>query len=150
MQRKSKKGDRATRSKANTKIYDIALQDSIDYIMNSCHDDAYFAFVEGLLPMNALHDNRSKLRDELRNIREAPFPCQENGFDYFPSSVKPTDAIILAGIGATSTLHRDPFEWMGTSLCLEGTKIWRFIMPLLNSSESIESGVDIVDKALVK
>jgi hypothetical protein len=149
MQRKIKKESACTRSKATTKIYDIALQDCIDYMMNSCHDDAYFTFCEGLLPMmNALHDDRSKLRDKLRNIREAPFSYQENWFEYFPRSVQPTDAIILAGIGATSTLHRDPFEWTGTSLCLEGTKIWRFIMPPLNSSESIESGVDIVDKAL--
>ena len=148
MQRKIRKRTRTARSKTKTEIYDIALQDSIDYMMDSCHDDAYFAFCEGLLPINSHHDDRSKLRDELKSIREAPFPSQENWFDYFPSSVMPTDAIILAGTGATSTLHRDPFEWTGTSLCLEGTKVWRFILPPLNSSGSNGGGVAVVDEAL--
>lgn len=149
MQRKTKKRSRSKRSKSTTEIYDIALQHSIDYMMDSCHDDAYFAFCEGLLPINSLHDDRTKLSNDLKNILEAPFSNQENWFDYFPTSVQPTDAIILAGTGSTSTLHRDPFEWTGTSLCLEGTKIWRFILPPQNSSESnVGGGVAIVDEAL--
>jgi hypothetical protein len=81
---------------------------------------------------------------KLREIREAPFVGQENWFDYFPSNIRPSDAIILAGSGATSTLHRDPFEWTGMSICLEGIKIWRFILP-----PSLEDGgVSIVDGAL--
>lgn len=149
MQRKIKKRNRSKRSKSSTtEIYDIALQHSIDYMMDSCHDDSYFAFCEGLLPSNSLHDNRMKLSNELKNIREAPFANQENWFDYFPASVQPTDAIILAGTGSTSTLHRDPFEWTGTSLCLEGSKIWRFILPPQNSLESNGGGVAIVDEAL--
>lgn len=147
MQRRIKKRAH-NRSKTKTKIYDAVLQDSIDYMMDSCHDDAYFTFCEGLLPIKSLHDDRSKLRDDLSNIRETPFSCQENWFDYFPSSVQPTDAIILVGTGSTSTLHRDPFEWTGTSFCVEGTKVWRFILPPTNSSGSNGDGVAIVDDAL--
>ncbi|KAL7541214.1 hypothetical protein ACHAXR_010725 [Thalassiosira sp. AJA248-18] len=137
MQRKIKDEDDGSQT---TEIYDIALQDSIEYLMDSSHYDSYFAFCEGLLP-SALPGS-SNLSESLKDIREAPFAGRENWFDYFPSKIKPTDAIVLAGAGATSTFHRDPFEWTGTSLCLEGTKIWRFILP------PSEGGVGIVDEAL--
>ncbi|KAL7547258.1 hypothetical protein ACHAWF_010580 [Thalassiosira exigua] len=125
-----------------TEIYDIELRDSIGYMMDSNHDDSYFAFCEGLLPSSI--EDRVNISRELRKIREAPFQGQEDWFDYFPPEMKPTDAIIFAGAGATSTLHRDPFEWTGTSVCLEGTKIWRFILP----PPKPEGGVSVVDDAL--
>lgn len=141
MQRKIKDEDDGSQS---TEIYDLALEDTIDYIMmDSNHNDAYFAFCEGLLPNSSIPGS-SKLSERFKAVREAPFADQENWFDYFPPNIQPTDAIILAGAGATSTLHRDPFEWTGTSLCLEGTKIWRFILPPTESN----GGVSIVDNAL--
>lgn len=137
MQRKK----RNKSSKRSTSMYNMKLEDCVDYMMDSKIDDAYFAFCEGLLPGS--NDVTNELCNKLREIRETPFVGQENWFDYFPSNVRPSDAIILAGSGATSTLHRDPFEWTGTSLCLEGIKIWRFILP-----PSLEDGgVSIVDGA---
>mmetsp|Transcript_14961 Transcript_14961/g.30565 ORF Transcript_14961/g.30565 Transcript_14961/m.30565 type:complete len:458 (+) Transcript_14961:10-1383(+) len=142
-----------------TEIYDIPLEECIDYMMESRHTDSFFAFCEGLLPnpttapttsdrskaINTGENASDDVSCKLRNIREAPFPKQENWFDYFPRSIQPTDAIILAGAGATSTLHRDPFEWTGTSFCLEGTKIWRFVIPPLE--EEGGGGVSVVDEA---
>ena len=133
MQHKVKNDDNG---ETTTDIYDISLHESIDYMMDSKHDDSFFAFCEGLLPSDAT----VKLHQKLTEIREAPFPNEENWFNYFPEKVRPTDALILAGEGATSTLHRDPFEWTGTSLCLEGVKVWRFILP--------NGGVTNVDEAL--
>ena len=137
MQRKIKNESDGLR---DTEIYDITLMEAVDYMMDSNHNDAFFTFCEGLLP--GYTKDSTKLHDKLTAIREAPFPNQENWFDYFPRKIQPTDAIILAGQGATSTLHRDPFEWTGTSLCLEGTKIWRFILP------PTDGGVEVVDTAL--
>ncbi len=148
-----------------TEIYDIPLNESIDYMMESHHMDSFFAFCEGLLQnptttttitkattkteqskaKNTSKNPSDDLSCKLRNIREAPFPNQENWFDYFPRSIQPTDALILAGAGATSTLHRDPFEWTGTSFCLEGTKIWRFVIPPLEEEEEGGGGVSVVD-----
>jgi len=133
MQHKVKHDDNG---ETTTDIYDISLHESIDYMMDSKHDDSFFAFCEGLLPSDAT----VKLHQKLTEIRESPFPNEENWFNYFPEKVRPTDALILAGEGATSTLHRDPFEWTGTSLCIEGVKVWRFILPT--------GGVTNVDEAL--
>jgi hypothetical protein len=140
MQRK--KRNKKSSKRRTTSMYNIKLEDCIDYMMDSNIDDAYFAFCEGLLLPDS-NDSTNELSNMLREIREAPFVEQENWFDYFPSNIRPSDAIILAGSGATSTLHRDPFEWTGTSICLEGIKIWRFIVP-----PSLENGdVSIVDGA---
>lgn len=103
-------------------MYNINLEDCIDYMMDSNNDDAYFAFCEGLL-LPGSYDSTNELSNKLREIREAPFVGQENWFDYFPLNIRPSDAIILAGSGATLTLHRDPFKWTGMSICLEGIKI---------------------------
>mmetsp|Transcript_15621 Transcript_15621/g.25672 ORF Transcript_15621/g.25672 Transcript_15621/m.25672 type:complete len:396 (+) Transcript_15621:107-1294(+) len=126
--------------KAITEIYDVSLFESVEYMMDSEHGDSFFAFVEGLLPSSAT----ATLHKTLTDIREAPYPHQEDWFDYFPENIRPSDALILAGEGSTSTLHRDPFEWTGTSLCLEGVKIWRFIP----TPETADGGVAKVDTEL--
>uniref|UniRef100_A0A7S2M337 JmjC domain-containing protein n=1 Tax=Skeletonema marinoi TaxID=267567 RepID=A0A7S2M337_9STRA len=136
MQHKIKDDD----GKTITEIYDLCLFESVEYMMDSEHDDSFFAFVEGLLPSSTT----TKLHKQLTDIREAPYPQQEDWFDYFPENIRPSDAIILAGEGAVSTLHRDPFEWTGTSLCLEGVKIWRFIP----TPATADGGVAKVDKEL--
>jgi len=136
MQNKIKDDD----GKTITEIYDISLFESVEYMMDSEHGDSFFAFVEGLLPSSTT----ARLHKQLIDIREAPYPHQENWFDYFPENIRPSDALILAGEGSTSTLHRDPFEWKGTSLCLEGVKIWRFIP----TPATVDGGVEKVDKEL--
>jgi hypothetical protein len=81
------------------------------------------------------------IRQLVMNAREKIFPDDPDWFaNYFPPGLKPSDAVVVAGSGATSTLHRDPFEWLGTSLCVDGTNVWRFIDP--------KSNVNNVDTAL--
>lgn len=127
-----------------TEICDVTLQEAAEYMMDSSYDDSFFAFCEGMLDDLSDGSDCAALSSRLSKIREAPFRG-ENWFDYFPPSIRPTDAVILAGEGSCSTLHRDPFEWTGTSICLEGTKIWRFIIP---NEEDGEGGVNKVDNAL--
>ena len=150
LQRKTR-GDSDKDDDGVTEIYDVTLQEAAEYMMDSSYDDSFFAFCEGLLDNDKCDDDDddddddcAALSSRLSEIREAPFRG-ENWFDYFPPSIRPTDAVILAGEGSCSTLHRDPFEWTGTSICLEGTKIWRFIIP---NEENGEGGVSKVDNAL--
>lgn len=109
-----------------TDVYPMDIQTAIQYIMlKSSHTDALWCFQEGLLDdCNGLHE----MRQQLARAKESLFE-DEDWFQHFPTHLIPSDCVILAGEGSTSTLHRDPFEWTGTSLCLEGSKLWRFIEP---------------------
>jgi hypothetical protein len=161
-----KKKKKTTTTTTMTTTYDIPLGDCVNYMMDSNHDDSYFAFCEGLLPplsypsppsSSSSSSSIERLGCKLRDIREMPFAGkhdddvdveEEDWFEYFPLELRPTDAIILAGTGATSTLHRDPFEWTGTSLCLEGTKVWRFVLPPPPPrSGGGGGGVGVIDEA---
>ena len=135
LQRKIRRED----GSRETEIYSMPLSETTDYIMDSSHGDAFFAFCEGLLPCSI--PGSGALSKKLEAVRDAPFPGVRSWFDFFPPHLRPTDAVILAGAGASSTFHRDPFEWTGTSLCLVGTKVWRFVLPP-------RQGVEIVDQNL--
>lgn len=136
-------------------IYDCTLDQAFDLMMQSNHYDSIFAFCEGLLdtpiPCNDEDDDCEDYyyedEEDLGRAKEIIYGTieelfqkttspqkdtmvnQEDWFPHFPNSIRPTDCIVIAGEGATSTLHRDPFEWTGLSLCLEGTKVWRFVPP---------------------
>jgi hypothetical protein len=160
-----------TKSSSRTDMYSCTLEQALEAMMQSKHSDAVFSFCEGLLDDDnnggdSDDDDKNTLaefRKTLTSCREALFQEDAGGnwFDHFPASVRPSDCVVLAGEGATSTLHRDPFEWTGTSLCLEGTKVWRFVPPpgaLLchenefgsNDNDDMDScsGVGAVDEAL--
>ena len=127
-------------------LYNVSLVHAIDTIMmQSKHNDAFWCFQEGLLEehsvFESIHNMLQSIRQSLLQkgtnssddrIQGQDSPQQllfTNWFDYFPKWAQSTDCVILSGVGSTSTLHRDPFEWTGTSICVEGTKIWRFIGP---------------------
>eukprot|EP00977_Amphora_coffeiformis_P024195 scaffold15108_cov180-Amphora_coffeaeformis.AAC.71 len=127
-------------------FHDCTLLQAFDLMMDSSPGNSFFAFVEGLLEEADGNDSRmyQRVQQPLTNARERLFQTYSDGgtekdgdsspfinwFDFFPRGAKPTDCVILAGQGASSTFHRDPFEWLGTSLCLEGRKIWRFVQPI--------------------
>lgn len=135
-----------------TQVYPtMDLLKAADLMMqHSHHDDALWCFQEGLLADTSTTKDRRWLMisRELRNLRDSILGrIGKNGaegaedcwFNHFPEWAQPTDCVILTGEGATSTLHRDPFEWTGTSVCLEGSKIWRFIEPSFpNTVEAVD------------
>ena len=116
----------------------IPLLQALDLIMAQSNSrTGLLAFCEGLLEDS--HDSSLDLIQQYATrAREQLFhdPNNKNKNDpdwflhYFPESTQLSDAVILAGAGAVSTLHRDPWAWTGTSLCLEGTKLWRFVPPV--------------------
>lgn len=121
----------------STTLHECTVLQALDLMMKSCPKDARFAFVEGLLESNINNNNNHALENihqQLIQVRENLFVNdQPNWMDYFPTNLKPQDCVVLAGQGAMSTLHRDPFEWTGTSICLEGRKLWRFLSPTIST-----------------
>lgn len=142
-------------NQSTTRLYECNFCQAVDLMMRSKPDDCFFCFSEGLL-----NEKGGEIEDTisiLDSAKENLFTRGNNEkgddlFQYFPSDVKPSDCVILAGEGATSTLHRDPFSWTGTSLCIEGSKIWRFIAPpgaqnVIPGSKG-DSGVSRIDDIL--
>ena len=153
VQRQFKKSTSSTKI-ISTQISETVLGLAIDSIMSSRHGDAKFCFCEGLLERcNGVDEVRQRIFQANQDIFTQLGVEDRDLFDYFPKQVQPTDCIILAGEGACSTLHRDPFEWTGTSLCLEGTKLWRFIAPPTSMLDEVDDnnnnvGVHCVDRSL--
>jgi hypothetical protein len=118
------------KTKQETLFYDCTLDESLNLMMESSPNDSIFCFVEGLLDCeDGSLEEACAVLSKARESLFAGTPDEANWFDYFPDEASPSDCVVIAGQGATSTLHRDPFEWTGTSLCLEGSKIWRFLPP---------------------
>jgi hypothetical protein len=145
------------RREKQTDMYQCSFEQALDLVMESKHGDSLLAFCEGFLTessqeLSILEQKREALFQKTA-ANKSEDPCW---FEHFPLNAKPSDCVILAGEGATSTLHRDPFEWTGTSICLEGTKIWRFAPPpgaLLEQDDDDDdddgcSGVGVIDRAL--
>jgi hypothetical protein len=117
----------------STEIYEgMDLREALEDILweSTAHEASYLSFCEGLLED---HADLQPIATLATRARESLFPHDTEWFaNYLPAHWQPSDAVVLAGAGATSTLHRDPFEWTGTSLCLEGSKVWRFLDPNSN------------------
>ena len=155
VQRKTKHTSkvRGNKQQSTTKLYECSFNQAVDLMMQSTPDDCFFCFSEGLL--NNGHDGQEKDMEEIVSILDSSKERLFNDcdlFQSFPDEIKPSDCVILAGEGATSTLHRDPFSWTGTSLCLEGSKVWRFIAPpganCAIPESNGESGVSQIDETL--
>lgn len=139
-----------------TEIIKCHLEDAFSYMMESDHGDSFFCFSEGILNeyqhLNPRHAKECLFQGcDVSSLDSDVF--KRDLFDFFPHDVKPTDCLVISGMGSSSTLHRDPFLWTGTSICLEGTKVWRFIAPpgalsMSTKGDVIDSGVSFVDQIL--
>ncbi|KAJ1457260.1 hypothetical protein M885DRAFT_136356 [Pelagophyceae sp. CCMP2097] len=105
----------------------VTLSEFFKGALDSSHEDPRFLFDEALLA------DSPGLRAAVVQPQRRPF-VEQSWFDFFPSARRPADCCVVgAGSGARSPLHRDPYDWTGTSLCLEGSKIWRFVLGVEDS-----------------
>ena len=121
LQRKVKVLDEDNNAFTETDIIECELQDAFGYVMESQHEDSFFCFCEGMLEDNK---NLNGVRDILQIAKESLFEASgdynkvdkmneyEDLFQYFPNNAVPSDCVVIAGEGATSTvrsllLHQD-------------------------------------------
>ncbi len=90
---------------------------------NSDHFDSMYLLSEDLLRHESMKEASAQL-----HLPTSVFG--RNIFDYFPAVIRPSNALIVGGVGARSFLHADPFEWTGYNLLLEGQKLWCFLPPM--------------------
>lgn len=110
------------REDGETELYPSNLADFCELAFESAHDSWVLLFDELLVGAHA-----AELRETLA-LRAELF--EPDWFPLFPTELRPSGScLIIGGEGARSTLHADPFEWVGTNVCLEGQKLWRFVPP---------------------
>ena len=107
--------------RSHSELLEGTFEEFLECVFESTYDSAFFLFDENLMTAHA--DLRSKVA-----LPESYFGY--NYFETFPEDLRPKDScLVVGGEGARSTLHADPFDWMGTNYCLEGSKLWVFIAP---------------------
>jgi len=123
---------------ADNVAWEAALDEFLDEeVPESRHGAPRYLFEEDLLLTAAARE--AGLPDRVRPPERL---LGRDWFGYFPEALRPSPCCLVgAGEGARSTLHRDPFEWTGTSLCVQGSKLWTFLPPG-------QGGVQAVDAAL--
>jgi len=117
LQRKTKIVEEDRTLSTRTDIMECELQEAFGYVMESQHNDAYFCFCEGILEeqkslkgvKGMLHHAKERLfgvmgagRQDDDTINTA---LKRDLFEYFPDDTKPSDCVVVAGEGATSTVR---------------------------------------------
>lgn len=120
---------------AGVQLHRARLGEVCDLALESSHERSLVLFDEQLVPAAAprLHASGAlALRAEL---------FEPDWFAHFPPRLRPQGCcVVLTGEGGRSTLHADPFEWVGTNAALEGAKLWRFLPPHAGAEEAARLG----------
>ncbi len=119
LQRKTKLIDEDGNLSIGTKIVKCQLGDAFGFMMESHRNDSFFCFCEGLLDENE-NESMVGLKDLFLRAKNKLFDsCKDESgggggddssrdlFEFFPEDMKPSDCVVVAGEGATSTVSED-------------------------------------------
>lgn len=129
---RSSQVQRQRNSGGDVSLSDVSLHELCESAYASHHDDWVMLFDELLISQQV-----PQLEDNLRLDHEA---FEDDWFHHFPARLQPSKScLVIGGEGARSTLHADPFEWVGTNIALEGAKLWRFLPPRFCDEPSLQA-----------
>ena len=118
-------------------LREMTLTDALaEVVAAGARDGAYLLdedLLNGLYQTEGPSEPARRVFHDVFALDEGAFGASLFGADAFPPQLAPGLALVAASRAARSSLHADPYSWLGWNLCARGCKLWTFVAPTTES-----------------